>query len=163
MKLYLRTVCLISVALLAATCQAAANAPAPAEDEAAIKSLFDKHSTAFNDGDAAAVAALFTDDAEMIPPDRSPLAGTDMIHWGLNIAFDLFKAKITGSSLEVEIAGDWAFTRRAYTMTLTATTSGEEMEITANWLEILKRQPDGSWKISLEMVNSDQPLPDADE
>jgi ketosteroid isomerase-like protein len=33
------------------------------------------------------------------------------------------------------------------------------MELVANWLEILKRQSDGSWKIYLEIVNSDRPLP----
>jgi uncharacterized protein (TIGR02246 family) len=159
MKLYLRTICLISLVLLAATCLVAG----PVEDEAAIKSLFDKHIAAFNAGDAAAVAALFTDDGEMIPPDRAPLAGKNMIQWGMNIAFDLFTAKIGETSLHVELAGDSAYTRRAYTIAITATTSGAELEITANWLEILKRQPDGSWKIAIEMVNSNQPLPGADE
>jgi uncharacterized protein (TIGR02246 family) len=163
MKLHVRTVCLISLVLLAVTCQAAAAAPPPAEDEAAIKSLFDKHIAAFNAGDAAAVAALFTDDGEMIPPDRAPLAGKNMIQWGMNIAFDLFTAKIGETSLQIELAGDSAYARRAYVIAITSTTSGAETEITANWLEILKRQPDGSWKISIEMVNSNHPLPGAEE
>jgi len=159
MKLYLRTAFVISLTLMTAVGLVAA----PADDEAAIKSLFEKHIAAFHAGDAPAVAALFTDDGEMAPPDRRPLAGKNMVQWGMNIAFDLFTAKIGESSIQVEVAGDWAFTRRAYTLTITSTTSGEEVELTANWLEVLKRQPDGSWKIFRQMVNSDQPLPGADE
>jgi len=159
MKHYLRAASLITLALLVAECQAAADAPANAEDVAAIKALFGKHIAALSAGDAAAVTAVFADNGVMVPPERGAMTGKEAIRWGLRQAFGLFTAKITGESLEVEVAGDWAFARRTYTMTLTAKTGGEQMDVVANWLDILKRQPDGSWKVHLETVNSDRPLP----
>lgn len=159
MKSYLRATSLIWLALLAADCRADADVPAQAGEVAAIKALFDRHIAAFSAGDAAAFSVLFTDDAVMMPPDRQALTGKEGIRWGLRVAFGLISANVAGGSLEVEIAGDWAYARRTYAVTLTAKTGGEKMEVVANWLDILKRQPDGSWKIHREMVNSDRPLP----
>ena len=159
MKTYFRVASLISLALLVTECRAAADAPASAQDVAAIKTLLGRHASALSAGDAAALTALFADDGVMMPPERGAMAGKEAIRWGVRIAFGLFTAKITGESLEVEVAGDWAFARRIYSMTLTAKTGGEQMETVANWLDILKRQPDGSWKIHREMLNSDRPLP----
>jgi uncharacterized protein (TIGR02246 family) len=149
----------ILLAFLMAGCLAAADAPTPAGDVAAIKALFDKHAAAFNAGDAAAVMALFTDDGVLMPPDRAPLTGKEGIRWGLRTAFGLYAAKISAEAPVIEVAGDRAFARRKYTMTLTGKTGGAEMDLVANWLDILKRQADGSWKIALEMVVGDRRLP----
>jgi uncharacterized protein (TIGR02246 family) len=162
MRSYLRAASLITLALLVADCQVAAGAPTHAEDVAAIKSLFEKHAAALSAGDAAAVTALFADNGVMVPPDRSAMTGKEAIRWGLRQAFGLFTAKITGESLEVEIGGDWAYARRTYAMTITAKTGGEQTDVVASWLDILKRQPDGSWKVHLEMMNSDRRLPGTD-
>jgi uncharacterized protein (TIGR02246 family) len=159
MRSFFRAAGLFSLALLVADCRAAADASANAEDVAAIKSLFEKHVAAITAGDAAAVTALFTDNGVMTPPDRAAMNGKEAIRWGLRQAFGLYTAKFTGATVEVEAAGDWAFARRTYTMTLTAKTSGEQMEIVASWLDILKRQPDGGWKVYLEMLNSDRRVP----
>jgi uncharacterized protein (TIGR02246 family) len=159
MRSYLHAASLIILALVVGECHAAADAPAPAEDVAAIKALFGTHMAALSAGDAAGVTALFADNGVMVPPDRGAMTGKEAIRWGLRQAFGLFSAKITGESLEAEVAGGWAFARRIYTMTLTAKTGGEQMEVVANWLDILKRQPDGSWKIHVETVNSDRSLP----
>ena len=160
-KHFLRAASLITLALLVADCQLAADAPSNAEDKAAIKAVFDKHSAALGAGDAAAFTALFSDKAVMMPPDRGALNGKESIRYGLRRAFELFAAKISGESAELEIAGDWAYAKRTCSMTVTAKTGGEQMDLMANWLDILKRQPDGSWKIYLEMVTSDRPLPGA--
>ena len=159
MRCHFGVISLIFVTLFAVDCQLAAAPPTQAEDMAAIKSLFARHSAALTAGDAAAVVALFTDNAVMMPPERGAMTGKEAIRWGLRIAFGLFSAKITGESLEVEVAGDLAFARRIYTMMLTAKTGGEQLDAVANWLDVLKRQPDGSWKVYLEMVTSDRPLP----
>jgi conserved hypothetical protein len=159
MKFHLRAASAILLAFLMANCLAAADAPARAGDVAAIKALFDKHAAAFGAGDPAAVMALFTDDGVLMPPDRSPLVGKEGIRWGLRTAFGLYATKITADSPVIEVAGDWAYARRKYTMTLTGKTGGDQMDLAANWLDILKRQADGTWKITLEMVVGDHRLP----
>jgi len=159
MRICVQPAILVCLALLVAAYPAAAQAPAGAEDVAAIKSLFGKQAAALAAGDAAGVTAVFADNGVMLPPNRGPMAGKEAIRWGLRLAFDLFAAKISGESAEIEVAGQWAYARRTYTATLTAKTGGEQMDVVASWLDILKRQPDGSWKVHLEMVNSDRPLP----
>ncbi|MEE8586821.1 MAG: hypothetical protein V3T83_18425 [Acidobacteriota bacterium] len=72
--------------------------------------------------------------------------------------------KIAAEGLEVEVAGDWAFDRGTYTITLTPKAGGEPVfEDEAKYLTITKRQPDGSWKIYRTISNSDRPLPGAPE
>lgn len=161
MKLYFRTAILISMAFLIAALPMAAQSSA--EDEAAIKSLFDKHTAAFTAGSAAEITTLFTDDGVLIAPERPALVGKDMIQWGTNVALQTFGAKISDSEvLDLQVAGDWAFARRTASIVMISKFSGAETELKATWLEILKRQPDG-WKFYRAMVVSDQPLPSVDD
>ncbi|MCC7176262.1 MAG: nuclear transport factor 2 family protein [Bryobacterales bacterium] len=163
MKHHHLTTTLILLALLLAQCSVAAAAAANADDVAAIRTLLGQHSAALTAGDPAGLTALFADNGVMMPPQRGAMTGKESIRWGLKIAFGLFAAKINSENVQVEAAGDLAYARRTSTMTLTAKTGGEQMELVANWLDILKRQPDGSWKIYLEIVNSDRPLPAVSE
>jgi uncharacterized protein (TIGR02246 family) len=67
----------------------AADAPAPAraDDEAALRGNDEAFVKAFNAGDAAALAATFTDDAEMIDEDGNVVEGRDDITDYFNAAF----------------------------------------------------------------------------
>ena len=76
---------------------------------------------------------------------------------------DQFTVKLIVEVLEVRVAGDWAFARMTYTETLTPKAGGEPTEDSGRWLVIYERQPDGAWKIYLEIWNSDRPLPGAGE
>lgn len=55
--------------------------------------------------------------------------------------------------MEVEAFGDWAFDRANVTIKLTPKAGGEPTEFTARLIHILRRQPDGSWKIHRLMAN----------
>lgn len=163
MKRYLRTTSLITMAFLLAALPMAAEVSASAEDEAAIKSLFEKHTAAFTGGKAADITALFTDDGVLIAPERPALEGKDMIQWGTNVALQTFGAKISDTEvLDLVVTGDLAFDRRTANIVLTSKFSGTATELKATWLEILKREPDG-WKFYRAMVVSDQPLPSVDD
>ena len=56
--------------VLAAALATAFAAPALAQDKATINKLNDAFATAFNTGDAAAVAAMYGDNAVVLPPPR---------------------------------------------------------------------------------------------
>ena len=53
--------------------------PALAQDKATIQSLSDQFAKAFNAGDAAAVAALYTEDAIILPPGGDMMKGRSAI------------------------------------------------------------------------------------
>ena len=50
-----------------------------------------------------------------------------------------------------------------YEETLSPKAGGEPTKDSGKWLQIYRPQPNGSWKIYLEIWNSDQPLPGAGE
>ncbi|MCP5111644.1 MAG: DUF4440 domain-containing protein [bacterium] len=167
MKSYLLTTALISLALLVAACQPAAELPDPAaeaakqaEDVAAIKMLENDRVTAYNAGDAAGVAAFYTDDTIQMPPNEPAVIGKEEIQSAGQRIFDQFTAEMAFSIDEVQVASDWAFSRGTYTATLTPRAGGEPgNEGIGKGLDIYRRQPDGSSKIYLAIWNSDQPRP----
>ena len=170
MKSYLPTAALISLALIVAGCapapeqpEPAAEAPTQAEDVAAIKKLIDDYLAAANAGDVSAVAAFYTDDAIRMPPNAPAKIGKEAIQSDVQTQLDQFTIKLGLEVVEVEVAGDWAFGRGSHTITLTPKAGGEPTEDSGKWIEILKRQPDGAWKIYRLIWNSDQPLPGAGE
>jgi len=120
MKPHHLTTSLIPLALVLAQCSVAADAPANAEDVAAIKALVGKRSAALTAGDSVSLTALFADNGVMMPPERGSMTGKESIRWGLKIAFGLFAAKISSETVQVKVAGELAYARRTNTMTLTA-------------------------------------------
>ena len=55
------------------------SAPAMAQDKATIQKLNDRFAQAFNAGDGAAVAALYTEDAVILPPGGEMMKGRNAI------------------------------------------------------------------------------------
>ena len=158
MKFHLPIAALILLALFVVACgpaaeQPAAETPTEAEDVAAIKSLFDARITANNVGDASAFAALFTGDAIVMRGDDPVLIGTQAILSDFQAHHGQFTEEITGELVEVEAFGDWAFDRGIVTIKLTPKAGGEPTGLTARLIDILRRQPDGSWKIHRLMAN----------
>ncbi len=167
MKSYLPIATLICLALLAAACgpaaeQPVAEAPSQAEDVAAIKALNLTAKAAFDAGDAAALADIFAEDAIFMPANEPALVGKEAIQSWIQTIFDQFTFKYTSETLEVDVAGDWAFERSTSAFTATLKAGGEPVfEDNTKDLSIYKRQPDGSWKVYRNISNSDRPLPDA--
>ena len=70
---------------------------ATADDKADIQALNDQFSAAANRGDSAALAALYTPDATMLPPDNSVVSGAAVGPYlaGLSKAVTNFKLTTT--------------------------------------------------------------------
>ena len=58
---------------------------------------------------------------------------------------------------EAAAAGDWAYAKGTYLQTITPRAGGPTTKVDGKWLDILKRQPDGSWKLYLDCFNSNVP------
>lgn len=125
-----------------------------ATDIQAINALRDQFATAYNSSDAAAAAACFADDVVLMLPDRPALEGKQAIQAALEDFFKQNAAKMVHIPLETQVAGDWAYDRGNITETVTPK-AGKPIERPVKYLVILKRQPDGSWKIHRDMDNSD--------
>ena len=58
---------------------------------------------------------------------------------------------------ELEVSDDWAFSRGNYTLALTLKNGGPGTHFDGKWLDILKKQDDGSWKLYIDCVNDNAP------
>lgn len=91
-----------AAALLAAS-------PVLADDTAAIEGQADAFEAAFNAGDAAAVAALYTEDAVALPPDGPFVRGRDAIQAMWQGAIDGGLGNLALMPEEIQVTGDTAW------------------------------------------------------
>ncbi len=136
--------------------------PEPKRDVAAdmkvLNALRDQYVAGVNSGDAAAVAATLTDDAIDMGPYEPAVEGKEAIQVSYETMFKEYTVKIGLTALETQVLGDWGYDRGTYTITLTPKT-GKPIEDTGKYLDVLKRLPDGSWKVSRSIYNTSNPPP----
>jgi len=160
------TMCFCALALVSilvtAGCQTApppeAKKNTPAE-LAKIDTLRDRFTTAYNSNDAVAVAAVYTDDAILMPSDQAEVEGKVAIQTWYQTMYKGMSVKITLAPLETQVAGDWGYDRGTAMLTIAPKAKGKPMEESSKYLVILKRQADGSWKVFRDMDNSNNPMP----
>ncbi|NIM47978.1 MAG: hypothetical protein GTO22_01735 [Gemmatimonadales bacterium] len=67
--------------------------------------------------------------------------------------------EFTITLVETGGGGDVAYARGTYLLTI-AVEGAEPTTDTGKYIEIRRKQPDGSWPIAIDMFNSDLPLPE---
>jgi uncharacterized protein (TIGR02246 family) len=150
----LKSAAIAAVGLLAlSACQKATVDVAAVEAEA--KSGVQKWAAAYNSGDADAIAALYAENAVVMPPGTPALVGREAFRaW---VATDSANAKAAGITLAIEegevgVSGDLAWHSGAYTAndaSGAAVDGGSYMEVLQNF--------DGTWLIIRDIWNSDRP------
>lgn len=154
-----RSVLLAALALgLASTaCQPPAREAGPLSDEdvAALNQAADAYQAAVTAGDFDAWAAFYTEDAVIMPPGQPAIRGRDAIKaWGE--AFPTI-VEWTPDRVEVDGRGDLAYVRATFSMTVEVG-EAEPVSEKGKYLEIWRKQPDGSWLIAVDIFNSDERL-----
>ena len=131
--------------------------PAPstlsAQDRASIQSISDRFAKLMLARDFDALTQFYAVNAILMPPNQPAVQGRTQI----KIRMEAFP-KLTSFSIEVqEIDGrdDLAYVRGAYSMTIEADGAPAAVE-EGKFLEIRKKQPDGSWPLVVDMFSSDK-------
>jgi uncharacterized protein (TIGR02246 family) len=131
---------------------ALAAAPALAQDKATIEKLNEAWTAAFNKGDAAAVAAMYTEDAYVLPPGAEMVKGRAGIEaFWRQAAQQMGDAKLT--TLDVLPLGTEA-AREIGTVTL-KTKSRPSQEITGKYV-VVWRKVGPDWKLATDIWNSNK-------
>lgn len=120
---------------------------------AAIEAANTKFSEAFARGDAEALAALYTPDAIVFPPDSEMIRGNGAIgeFWKAQRDGGVTSAALT--TTDVGRSGDVAY--EAGNVSLTIQSAGAEPTTAmAKYVVVWTRQADGSWKLHRDIWNS---------
>ena len=135
---------------LFAGCLILVAAPASAQDKATIVKLNDAWAAAFNRGDAAAVAAMYTEDAFVLPPGAEMVKGRAAIEaFWRQAAQQMGDAKLT--TVDVLPLGPRA-AREIGTVSLKSK-SQPPQEITAKYA-VVWRKVGGTWKLATDIWNT---------
>lgn len=117
-----------------------------AASRGAIEATVDRYVAASNEGDPEALAALYAEDALLLPPDHEPIMGREAIveFWrqGTDSGLEV-------STLRLEVDGDVAYMVGRYRLPPTE----DEAADSGQYVLCLKRQADGAWKLTADIWN----------
>jgi uncharacterized protein (TIGR02246 family) len=121
---------------------------APAtSDRKAVEATVSRYVEATNHGDAKALAALYDDDAVLLPPDHQPIRGRDAIGEFWRQGTD---EGLQVTTLRLDVGGGIGYIVGQYTLPET----DEEPADSGKTVMCLRRQRDGSWKVTADIWNS---------
>lgn len=131
-------------------------------DMAALASAADQIETAFSQayarGDAAAVADLYTDDAVQVAPDGTVRKGHDAIQAETEAAIgQMGTPDVTITRQTLDASGDIAYSTGHYEITGQVEGQAQPLHVEGQYLVVLKRAADGTWKIAAHAWNESAP------
>ena len=146
---------LAGILIVAAGCAPKADAP---KDVAAIKALAVAWGPAITAGNAAALTEQFADGAIRLPPNGPIQVGKEAILSSLRAFLDLYSVEEVDVAEDVRVVGDLAFARGTGASKSTPKLPGAAIiDDKGKWVSVYRRQSDGSWKIVIDIWNSDLP------
>lgn len=130
-----------------------------AEDERVIRELEIEAWKALEAKDLGRLTSFYADDALAFYPNIPLLTGKDAIRerWKNNFAKPDFA--ISGQSLKVHVSGsgDLAYAHGISTSTVNDAT-GKPKTDKGKYVAVYRKQPDGKWKLAIDIANSDLPI-----
>lgn len=156
----LATLSLLAVLFLLAACapDEAGEGTRGQDVTGAVEGIWDEYASSLMDGDIDRWLSLWTEDGIQMPPDEPPVVGKERIRERNQAVADQFTFDdMEIQNAEVASAGDWAYARGTYTATLLPRGEGIPIRVDGKYMSILRRQPDGSWRIHRDIFNSNVP------
>ena len=124
--------------------------------KAAVQDIWNKYSAAMNAEDSDLWISLWDENGIQMPPGTSA-RGKQVFEEAIRKVIEGAIFNMTIYPEEITVAGDWGYSRGTYKDCRTPKAGGETVYIDGKFLTILKRQPDGSWKIFRDCFNSNVP------
>lgn len=135
--------------VLALTATTAASAGAREDIEAALA----KFAEAFNGGDGAGVAALYTEDAALLPPGEARVDGRAAVQAYWQGAIDAGISDLTLEAVEVEESGDLAMEVGAFSLAVPGE-GDQTTTVFGKYIVVWKKGADGVWRLYRDIWNA---------
>ena len=108
-------------------------------DQKAIESAISEFVEAYNAGDITRVLAYYADDLIKLR-NGAPLETKADIARRVGAVFEEFHSRVDVSNDEIQIAGDFAFTRGTFSVRLTPKAGGESQTTERRYLEVWQKR-----------------------
>lgn len=133
-------------------------ATASAADRDDIRSLENRMAKVFVDKNWKALATFYAADAVLLPPNAPELRGNQQIaDYFAGSPLTISDFKVTSQDLQVN--GRSATNRGTYSLTFTMGRDTTPMTDDGKYLWVLRKSPDGKWRIAIDMFSSNHPPP----
>ena len=137
-----------------------AGGPSAARDSAVERQAIDQvrqRELASLSDTSVALSSVFSNDIVAMPPNENAVIGRDRLDaWFKQMQKDYAVAGRYPES-QITIAGDWAIERYTGELTMTPRKGGKTIPDQFKGIHIYHRQPDGSWRITDDIWNSNAP------
>ena len=149
----------VLVLALTPACQTQTGADTRATDEAALRQLDGEWSKAAGARDVGKTVSYYAADAMVMPPNIPALTTKEAIRglWQSMLGTPGFSGGWKATKVEVARSGDLGYVSGSYEFT-EKDAGGKPITDKGKYLEIWKKQSDGSWKCVVDMFSSDLPL-----
>jgi uncharacterized protein (TIGR02246 family) len=138
--------------------RSSSNQPAAAlsdSDLAAIRATDSLFAAAANAGNVDGVTAVYASDGSLLPPNLPPQKGRNAIRAFWAGFLNAYTVRFEIGSDAIEGRGDLAYNVGHYRFTAVPKAKGDPgVADEGKFVEILKKQPDGSWKYLVDMYSS---------
>jgi len=120
----------------------------------AITTANENFMAVFNQGDAAGLAALYTENGQLLPSQSDFVTGRSAIQEFWQGAMDMGTKSVKLETVDVEGCGKTAYEVGKYTLFA----DGEQMIDKGKYIVIWKKE-DGKWKLHRDIFNTSIPAP----
>src|SRR5438046_2729751 len=128
--------------------------------EKALRDLDAKWSAAAGAKDVDKTVSYYAADAIVMPPNAPAATTKEAIRSAWKEMLTSSGAAISWKATKVEVAkaGDFAYVSGTYEETMTDV-SGKPVKDRGKYVELFKKQANGTWKVIVDIWNSDLPVP----
>ncbi len=141
----------IALMILSLTLTGWSAAQSANDADAGIKTLNQSYEKAVKAADVSAMANLWADDGVMLPPGEPAVVGSRQIRaWLSRNQPENSQAQISNVSAnwrDITVAGDYAFQWAPTFVNIRSADNTAGVHMSGTALQVLKKQPDGSWKL----------------
>jgi len=119
-----------------------------------IETILKTFSESLNGGDAAGVAAHYTDDAALLPPNAARIDGREGIQSAWQALIDADVRDVVLTTQEVDVFGDVANEVGMISGTAPSKDGGR-VQFAGKYVSVWKRGRDGTWHLHRDIWNFD--------
>jgi ketosteroid isomerase-like protein len=123
------------------------------QDKVAIGKVRLDFNAAFNDGKAEVIGQLIDLNGVWLPPGKQAVVGKDKIVQHYADYFAQVHSEFELKSGDIQVGDGWAFMSGDFSRTDTPKVGGKATHASGHYLFVLKKQPDGTWKIARDIWN----------